>query len=191
IICMREGTIEQVGSARELYRFPANRFVADFIGVATFLDGTIVRKDGGDKALVRLAGGIELWSASAAPHPEQRDVTVSLRPENVALSQSRPEGPNVLTGTILYESFLGGHTEYVVDVGGFHLKSRSLDDLAVGSRVFASIDPQKVICLPRQVVTGAAGPVEASKAARRGCRGRAREQHQPQEPRFGSGAEEE
>ena len=41
IALMRAGRIEQLGDPKTLYEQPATRFVADFIGVANFFDGTV------------------------------------------------------------------------------------------------------------------------------------------------------
>ena len=38
VIVMEKGVIQQAGTPKDLYRRPANRFVADFVGVASFLD---------------------------------------------------------------------------------------------------------------------------------------------------------
>lgn len=44
IALLRNGRIEQIGDPRTIYRSPANRFVADFIGETNWLEGEIVEK---------------------------------------------------------------------------------------------------------------------------------------------------
>jgi iron(III) transport system ATP-binding protein len=44
IVCMEHGRIAQIGRPEELYRRPANRFVADFVGLSNFIELEIVRK---------------------------------------------------------------------------------------------------------------------------------------------------
>src|SRR5439155_22109078 len=44
IAIMRDGVIEQVADPRTVYRFPANRFVADFIGETNWLPGEVLRQ---------------------------------------------------------------------------------------------------------------------------------------------------
>jgi iron(III) transport system ATP-binding protein len=150
IVCMRDGHIEQVGSGRELYRRPASRFVADFIGVTTFLDGTLLGKDTAGHATIRLAGGVDLLSAVQPQSSTVEQVTVSIRPENFNLHSTRPEGINVFEGTITSEIFLGDHIEYAVSHGGDKLKCRSLLDFAVGSKVFVQVDPDDVVYFANQ-----------------------------------------
>jgi iron(III) transport system ATP-binding protein len=41
IVVMNHGTIEQVGTPREIYSQPATAFVADFVGTMTFIDGVV------------------------------------------------------------------------------------------------------------------------------------------------------
>ena len=41
IVVMNQGVIEQIGTPVEMYRFPTNRFVADFIGRANFVSGEV------------------------------------------------------------------------------------------------------------------------------------------------------
>ena len=59
IAVMSQGRSRQIGTPREIYDHPAERFVADFIGEANMLQGELVRVDEG-RGMVRLAGGIEV-----------------------------------------------------------------------------------------------------------------------------------
>jgi iron(III) transport system ATP-binding protein len=154
IICMRRGRIEQEGSSRDLYRYPASRFIADFIGMATFIDGTVVRKGDSGRTLIRIAEGVELWSANAPPAGNGQDIVVSIRPENVILSSAPSEGENNLKGRIASETFFGSYTEYDVEIGGIRLKAHSLTDKRPDANVFVSIDPERVICVPRDGTSG-------------------------------------
>lgn len=149
IVCMRDGHIEQVGTGRDLYRRPATRFVADFIGVSTFLDGTVLGRDSSGNATIRLGNGVDLVSAVHPQNPVTGDVTVSVRPENFCLQEQRPDGINVFEGTIVSEVYLGDHIEYSVSHGSDRLKCRSLLDFAVGSKVFVQVDPQDVVYFDR------------------------------------------
>ncbi len=86
IAVMSRGRILQIGSPREIYDHPDERFVADFIGDTNFLSGELVSADG-RAAHVRLDAGAEL--AARLPHglepaPGQR-VTAAIRPEHARL----------------------------------------------------------------------------------------------------------
>ena len=59
IVVMRSGHIEQIGTPREIYRHPKNRFVAEFIGETNLFPVTIDRVEG-PEALARTAEGVEM-----------------------------------------------------------------------------------------------------------------------------------
>ena len=105
IIVMRDAEIAQIGSPRELYQAPDDRFVADFIGDANVVDGRIVSIDG-ELALVRIGEALEVY----LPHRglEPGPVKVALRPESLHLSA---DGSG-LAGEVLKATYLGGHVEY-------------------------------------------------------------------------------
>src|SRR5216684_2110905 len=59
IVVMREGRLEQVGTATDIYQRPASRFVATFLGASNLFDGKVERGSGGE-ALVTTAAGLRL-----------------------------------------------------------------------------------------------------------------------------------
>jgi iron(III) transport system ATP-binding protein len=110
IIVMENAAIAQQGTPADLYQAPASRFVADFIGDANLVAGTLSERNG-QLATVTLAG-----LALRLPHrglPEGA-VTVAIRPEAVRLSAA-PPGPSALEGTVKKAAYLGSHMEYSVE----------------------------------------------------------------------------
>ena len=83
IVVMRAGRIEQIGTPRDIYRHPKNRFVAEFIGETNLLPVTIDRIDGPD-ALARTSEGVELRLPAAGRKPGEQ-VTAILRPADFTL----------------------------------------------------------------------------------------------------------
>lgn len=100
IVVMNRGAIEQIGSPFEIYREPASPFVADFIGVMNFVAATVVRSD-----LVRLSG-IEL-ACDADGFAPGTDVTLAIRPEDIAVEDVGPGSPNGLRARVDALAFLG------------------------------------------------------------------------------------
>jgi iron(III) transport system ATP-binding protein len=133
IIVMDNAAIAQQGTPTELYREPASRFVADFIGDANLVTGTLRRAD--DRLAHLRLGSLEL----ALPHRGMADgdVDVAIRPEAVQLTPA--DGTNVtLTGTVLKAAYLGSHMEYTVSsvIGElFVIDGRVAAPLAVGAKV--------------------------------------------------------
>jgi ABC-type Fe3+/spermidine/putrescine transport system ATPase subunit len=83
---MRAGRIEQIGTPRELYERPVNRFIADFMGYANLFDAKVVS---GDSDSVRLSSSAGPWIAQAGRQafPDGAKVTLAIRPEKVRLGE--------------------------------------------------------------------------------------------------------
>jgi spermidine/putrescine ABC transporter ATP-binding subunit len=87
VVIMRDGRLEQVGTPEEIYRRPASRFVASFIGASNFLRGTIEGRTG-DRLQVRLSSGGQVlmpWPGGRYAEGGRKDVLISVRPEAVSL----------------------------------------------------------------------------------------------------------
>jgi putative spermidine/putrescine transport system ATP-binding protein len=99
LVVMNEGSVRQVGSQRDLYERPADRFVAGFVGRSTFLDGTVEAS-----GRFRTEGGLSLACAGGQPGR----AAISLRPERAEIAPSRQAGlDNSLPGTVEFVSYLG------------------------------------------------------------------------------------
>ena len=88
IVVMRDGRIEQTGSPLELYDFPANQFVAGFIGspAMNFLPGTLRRRGG--SAHVELTDGTQLDAPLRAGGLDGQPVIYGTRPEHLMLADA-------------------------------------------------------------------------------------------------------
>jgi hypothetical protein len=88
IVVMKDGRIEQMGSPLELYDFPANMFVAGFIGspAMNFLPGTLRRNGSG--AELELADGTRLQAPTNAGGSDGQSVVLGTRPEHLQLAAS-------------------------------------------------------------------------------------------------------
>ena len=91
IAVMEGGRIQQIGTPLEIYHHPANRFVADFVGLANFVEGE--RAGPGRIRVGALIFAVPDGTAGSGP------VTMVLRPEALRLHHAQPEaGENVLRG---------------------------------------------------------------------------------------------
>ena len=102
IVVMNQGSIEQVGTAMQVYRDPATLFVADFVGRINALPATL--EDGG----LRVGGQVfRCEHESLNGHAAGRELRVYLRPEDV-LARPIPAGdPNVFEALIDKIDFMG------------------------------------------------------------------------------------
>src|SRR5207244_3969097 len=85
IVVMNEGRIQQTGPPEELYRYPVNAFVTQFIGEANLLKGTVLRREGSG-VVARLEDGVEVRGTLPHRHPDERaEITLVLRPESIVV----------------------------------------------------------------------------------------------------------
>ena len=107
IAVMSKGKILQVGSPREIYDHPAERFVANFIGETNFLEGERTKKG------VKLANGVELAVSLPEGLAGKSQVTIVIRPEHARLTARTKTG---LPGILRHVVFFGTDTHYHVDL---------------------------------------------------------------------------
>ena len=148
IVVMNQGTIEQVGTAMQVYRDPATLFVADFVGRINVLPAQR------EAAGLRVGGQVfDCTHASLQAHPAGRELRVYLRPEDV-LARPIPEGdPNAFEARIDRIEFMGPYC--LVRVSAERLGGQSLTvylslnylaeaELEVGSRLPLRLMPERM-----------------------------------------------
>ncbi len=119
VAIMRNGHVEQVGEPHEVYRYPATRFVRDFLGRAIKLRGLVEHRNGA--IAVRLGANGEVVSVteslSRGIKPGDR-VEVSIRPEFISLLEADEAGhPNTIQATVEDLLFTGERCEARMRVG--------------------------------------------------------------------------
>jgi len=116
---MNHGEIVQVGTPRQIYEFPATRFVADFIGSVNLFEGQLT-EDEHDHVRVKCQ---ELPAPVYVDHgmsaPPLALCWVAVRPEKIVLSREPPTGPdNWAQGTIHDIAYLGDMSVFVIRLSG-------------------------------------------------------------------------
>jgi spermidine/putrescine transport system ATP-binding protein len=150
IAVMNDGSIEHLGTPREIYEHPRTRFVAGFIGTSNLLTGTVTRLDG-DHAVIRISPDEQIIvpvQDRAVSEGSRLELTV--RPEKIDLTTERPAGEGcALRGTVTEVVYLGTSTNFSVttsagaDVVVFQQNSASAGDVAArGDSVWLSWNPQ-------------------------------------------------
>jgi iron(III) transport system ATP-binding protein len=159
IVVMHEGRVLQVGTPQEIYRRPASRFVASFIGVANVWEGRLER--GSSSSSVRCDfGPVSVATANVAVDGDDGDVVVVARPEALAVSRNEPAGlghDNVWRGVLRAHMYRGAHTEVFVEVNGRVVRGRTADDavgggedaIELGDDVYVVAPPSRLRVLPR------------------------------------------
>jgi iron(III) transport system ATP-binding protein len=113
VVIMHEGRIQQIGTPPEIYAHPANRFVADFIGKANFLEARVAAISSPNTAELDIHGARLRVSTDYQELAEGAKVVVVVRPESVALE---PKKPGTLTGVIRESVYLGSEIVYEVQL---------------------------------------------------------------------------
>jgi len=140
IAVMSDGRIRQIGPPRDIYERPASRFVADFVGTTNFIDGEML-------AAGRVRTSIGEVEIAAGELREGERVVLSVRPEDVELSEARPEGANVWQGRVDQKVFLGEFVDFQVKLGGRILLSRRHPSLRtpIGDTIYVCLHPEKCV----------------------------------------------
>jgi len=149
IAVMNRGQIEQIGTPREIYERPVNPFVADFVGSSNFLDATVRAADGAN-GFYRVESPLGVIKALGLEALQAGDtVVISMRPEDVHLSEARPDGENVWQGTVDQKVFLGESVDFQVMVGERRVQARAHPSLRtrVGEPIFLRVEPEKCVAL--------------------------------------------
>ena len=92
IVCMKDGRVQQIGSPKELYSKPANKFVAGFMGspAMNFITGTVTAKGefditGDEKHIIKLPEE----KFALLKNFVDRQVILGIRPEDIKYSEDR------------------------------------------------------------------------------------------------------
>lgn len=146
IAVFHDGRIQQLADPKTLYNAPENRFVAGFIGENNTMPCTAVGRQG-DLLAVRMADGAVLRATGTPDAAASSDLSLSVRPENIALVSDRtsPEA-NRFSGKATDVFFLGDHMRLSVEAfGGQTITARIPVSVA---RVFAPGERVDLACMP-------------------------------------------
>ncbi len=150
---MKDGEIVQVGTPREIYRFPANVFVANFVGETNFINGKIRSRRNGSAEIETPVGIIH--SASVYHDFAVGEETIcSVRPEAINVSEKvAPSAPNQFHAKALDATYLGRVEEYRLSIAdNLRIKAVMHNPGAYGKHKDDAlrfwIDPEDVIPLP-------------------------------------------
>jgi len=117
IAVLNQGKVFQIGPPKALYERPANRFVADFIGINNLADGA-VRAIEGPLRTMRVETAVGEISAIYDERLRVGDrCVICIRPENAAVDGESGGERNHLKGKISFAAYLGNTLRYDVDLG--------------------------------------------------------------------------
>ncbi|MEN6445740.1 MAG: ABC transporter ATP-binding protein [Candidatus Cloacimonas sp.] len=128
VAVMNHGNIIQAGPPDDIYERPESVFSAYFIGATNLITGEVIGIED-DYVQIRCPDGtgnsFEIDSTFHFQPTIGQELTVSLRPEKIAISRNKPryqEDINILRGVIEDILYLGSHTQYIVRVGDLKIR---------------------------------------------------------------------
>jgi iron(III) transport system ATP-binding protein len=139
IIVMDKGIVQQADVPKMIYEQPANKFVADFIGLINFIEATVISTDG-TEGFVELKGipvPAHLKSQLPAGVGKGDPVTVAVRPENINVF--REPVPDGIKGRLIRKVYLGNEVDYRVAIGPLEIRvtaDPSINDFTEGSEIW-------------------------------------------------------
>ncbi|MEI6560500.1 MAG: ABC transporter ATP-binding protein [Verrucomicrobiota bacterium] len=148
VAVLHAGRVCQVGTPDAIYRRPASRFVADFVGETNFLEAEVASISAG--GLVATAGALRFEAAGCTEGFQPGDrVTLSIRPEAWRFSHQTAE-TNTVPGRIEESIYLGEMAQYRVGVAGLPLKVYEMNPRAIAAEgpCTLRVAPEDVVVLP-------------------------------------------
>lgn len=142
-----KGILQQVGSPMELYDTPQNRFVAEFLGHANIVEGSVIKQ--GEGLVFSTNSGFELPLIAHAEAGENK--LLVFRPQNTFICDDNGQ-LDCLKGVIEYQEFLGSTRRYGVNLNGQHIlidMKHTVDDARyqVGDTVGLHMDTSDTVIL--------------------------------------------
>ena len=131
VVVMSMGYVQQIGAPHEIYTQPANKMVADFIGLVNFMDGEAK----GDRVFLK-------GSNVSFPHTAnvKGEATIAVRPETITMSTVGGS----LEGVVMHRFYLGDAVDYRVKVGDHDvrviIKGADINAIPDGSKVYLDFD---------------------------------------------------
>jgi spermidine/putrescine transport system ATP-binding protein len=156
IAVMSDGSILQLGDPATLYKKPANKFVADFIGESNFIQGTVYSiTQKGTK--LRVSDELVTVNAMEVNLAKGQAATFTIRPEKMMLKTKQAVSTEALSGTVQEVIYIGTDTRYIVTLqSGESVVVRVQNGCSPDVEQFSKGDLVKVVWLPddARILTG-------------------------------------
>ena len=134
IVVMNEGVIQQLGTPKDIYNEPVNRFVANFIGESNIMRGVYQTTN-------RVSFMNQEFECIGYHFSNQEEVDVVIRPEDwdvVPLEKAK------LRGTVTSSIFKGVYYEICAMVEQMEMVIHAYEDVSVGATIGLSVDPYEI-----------------------------------------------
>lgn len=125
IVVMKDGDIQQVASPVEIYSHPINRFVAGFIGKATFMIGTITKIEDNFMLIKTMNTEVKapFWNKQLKVGEK---VVIVVRPESIIIHEANTVEDGLLDGKVIHAVYFGSQIIYAIE-----LKDKSIMNVEI------------------------------------------------------------
>jgi spermidine/putrescine transport system ATP-binding protein len=134
IVVMKDGVIQQLGTPKDIYNEPVNRYVATFIGETNIIPGVYLKKN-----LVHFMGTD--FECTGYTFNDNEPVDVVIRPEDFDVVDIKDAK---LVGKVTESIFKGVHNELTVDFSGTELFINTYETYNVGDSLGIKVDPYEI-----------------------------------------------
>ncbi|MGD2175388.1 MAG: ABC transporter ATP-binding protein [Candidatus Brocadiaceae bacterium] len=150
VAVMSMGRVEQVGDPRSVYRRPLNRFVAEFVGEANMIEGTLLATDSETGTIQTRLGALAARLGGRTPAPGEPAVCM-VRPECLKLGSAER---NTISSTLESSVYLGEVEQMVLSANGMELLAIQANPAgappARGEQVQVHFAPEDGVILPAE-----------------------------------------
>jgi putative spermidine/putrescine transport system ATP-binding protein/spermidine/putrescine transport system ATP-binding protein len=157
IVVMKQGVVQQQGSPEDVYNFPVNHFVADFLGHSNFFDAVVKNREG-DIVVVKTEDHSDVRVLDPRKRAEGMPVELVIRAQRINIFRKGDAGvspdANLFDGTIKDRSYMGGEVSYFVELENgtmIHvIKIATMTPFRRGEKVTIQVPPSDCSLLDRQ-----------------------------------------
>jgi putrescine transport system ATP-binding protein len=129
---MSEGEIVQLGTPNQVYEYPNSRFSAEFIGSTNLFEGNVIEDEPDHVYIESPDLPVRLYVSHGITGPLGMRVTISVRPERIALTRKPPEGAfNWGKGVVKNIAYMGGYSLYHVKLDSGKTVIANMSSLAL------------------------------------------------------------
>jgi iron(III) transport system ATP-binding protein len=152
IAVMNSGNVVQLGTAQEIYKKPANKFVADFIGTMNFIAGEVVdvmRDTNNVYVKTAFSEKMRCTTTNSAVTIGQ-EIYASIRPEDVEVLTKPPDAAeNLFKGKIVHKAYLGNFLFFFVNINETMIRVQVPHQLPQeeGQELYVYLNPEKCTIL--------------------------------------------
>jgi spermidine/putrescine transport system ATP-binding protein len=153
VVILNQGRVQQNGTPREVFRAPANRFVAEFVGTNNIFPGTLRCIDG-ERGMVDTPAGILPARLPSEPLSNGSMVDLVISADLVQLTSEPVDGFPAIPVDLISEQFIGTMVTVFLDMGSERIlrvqtRQRVLEELLARgqSQLFASWRPADALLL--------------------------------------------